>query len=150
MSDDERTVQPDVDDTAQAEGEAAKAAPKKRKKHRKGMIAGIVVAIIAVIGFGFYQWHETPEFCVSICHTPMDKAYLDTLYANPYKPATDKWGNEVTKADAMLASKHGAMGKRCMACHEPAIEEQVTEGIEWVTGNYYNPLSERDLARRVF
>ena len=124
--------------------------PAPKKKNRKAVILGAVVAIIAVVGFGFYQWHETPEFCVSICHSPMDKTYLDTLYANPYEPAVDKWGNEVTKADAMLASKHGAMGKRCMACHEPAIEEQVTAGIEWIQGNYYNPLSERDLARLVF
>ena len=45
---------------------------------------------------------------------------------------------------------NGKMGKRCMACHEPNIQEQVTEGLEWVSGNYYNPLSERDLARLVF
>ena len=125
------------------------AAPKK-KKSKKAAIIGAIVAVIAAFGFGFYQWHETPEFCVTICHTPMDTAYLDTLYANPYGPAKDKWGNEVSKADAMLASKHGAMGKRCMACHWPAIQEQVTEGVEWISGNYYNPLSERDLAQLVF
>ena len=50
----------------------------------------------------------------------------------------------------MLASYHGSMGKRCIDCHIPAIQEQVTEGLEWVQGNYYNPLSERDLARLVF
>ena len=114
------------------------------------MIIGIVVAVVVVAGIGFYQWHETPEFCTAICHTPMDGKYLDTLYANPNEPAVDKWGNTVTKADAMLASKHGAMGKRCMSCHVPTIQEQVTEGIEWIAGNYYNPLSERDLARLVF
>ena len=123
---------------------------KKRKVSKKAKIVGIVVAVIAVVGIGFYQWHETPEFCTAICHTPMDNAYLDTLYANPYEASTDKWGNHVEKADAMLASKHGAMGKRCMDCHVPSIVEQVTEGLEWVQGNYYNPLSERDLARLVF
>lgn len=131
-------------------GDGAEAEPAPKKKSKKMVVVAAIVAAIAVIGFGFYQWHETPEFCVSICHTPMDTRYLDTLYANPYEPAVDKWGNEVTKADAMLASKHGAMGKRCMACHWPAIEEQVTEGVEWISGNYYNPLSERDLAQLVY
>ena len=146
MSDEKNVVQELPEETAQS----VEKEPAPKKKSNKAVIIGAIVAIVALVGFGFYQWHETPEFCVSICHTPMDKAYLDTLYANPYEPATDKWGNEVAKADAMLASKHGAMGKRCMACHEPAIEEQVTEGIEWIQGNYYNPLSERDLARLVF
>lgn len=150
MSDDEKAVQVDSDDAAQTTNASDSQAVPKKKKSRKAAIIGAIVAVIAVIGFGFYQWHETPEFCVSICHTPMDETYLNTLYANPYEPAVDKWGNQVSKADAMLASKHGAMGKRCMACHEPAIEEQVTEGMEWITGNYYNPLSERDLARLVF
>ena len=136
--------------TPEKDAQGIEQAPALKKKNRKAMIVGIVVAAIAVIGFGFYQWHETPEFCVSVCHTPMDESYLQTLYANPYEPATDKWGNEVAKGSAMLASLHGKMGKRCMACHEPAIEEQVTEGIEWIQGNYYNPLSERDLARLVF
>ena len=136
-------------ETAQA-SETGERPAKKRAKNMKVKIIGIVVAVIAVAGFGFWQWHETPEFCTAICHTPMDDAYRQTLYANPYESATDKWGNHVEKADAMLASKHGAMGKKCMACHVPAIQEQVTEAAEWVTGNYYNPLSERDLARLVF
>ena len=123
---------------------------KKKAASLKAKIIAIVCAVIAVAGVGFWQWHETPEFCTAICHTPMDDIYRQTLYANPYEASTDKWGNQVEKADAMLASKHGAMGKKCMACHEPAIEEQVTEGLEWIAGNYYNPLSERDLARLVF
>ena len=139
-------VDNDAVDAAAADGQPET----KRKPRKKWTIVGIVVAIVAVVGFGFYQWHETPEFCIQICHTPMNSEYLDTLYANPYESATDKWGNHVEKADAMLASKHGAMGKRCMACHQPNIVEQVTEGLEWVSGNYYNPLSERDLARLVF
>ena len=49
------------------------------------MIIGAVIAVIAVLGFGFYQWHETPEFCTAICHTPMNDVYRQTLYANPYE-----------------------------------------------------------------
>ncbi len=139
-----------ADATPEGVAQEDKQVPAPKKKNRKAVIAGIVVAAVAVIGLGFNAWHETPEFCVSICHTPMADTYLETLYANPYEPAVDKWGNEVAKADSMLASKHGAMGKKCMDCHVPALEEQVTEGIEWMQGNYYNPLSERDLARLVF
>ena len=144
MGEDEKKVN-DVEVDENAEMPA-----KKKAKNAKAKIIAIVVAVIAVVGFGFWQWHETPEFCTAVCHTPMDDAYRQTLYANPYESATDKWGNHVQKADAMLASKHGAMGKKCMACHVPAIEEQVTEAMEWVSGNYYNPLSERDLARLVY
>ena len=148
MSEDERkTVEPAVE-TEAGEGDAEPSV--KRKPRKKLTIVVLVVAAIVVIGFGFYQWHETPEFCTAICHTPMNDAYRQTLYANPNESATDKWGNHVEKADAMLASKHGAMGKKCMACHVPTIQEQVTEGLAWISGNYYNPLSERDLARLVF
>ncbi len=144
----DEATKPPVDVEGIAEGAAQPAGKKKRSK--KTTIIAVVIAAVVALGGGFWFWHETPEFCVSICHTPMDKKYLDTLYANPYESAVDKWGNHVEKADAMLASKHGAMGKRCMACHVPAIQEQVTEAVEWVSGNYYNPLSERDLARLVF
>lgn len=127
-----------------------KRGPFKNMSKRAATILAVVVAVVAVGGIGMYKWHETPSFCTAICHTPMDAKYLDTLYANPYEPSVDKWGNEVAYSGAMLASLHGNMGKECMDCHEPQIEEQVTEGIEWVAGNYYNPLSERDLSRLVF
>ena len=147
----EEQAQEEAQEQTQEQAQEQAAEPEAKRKPRKKLaIVGIVVAVIAVVGFAFYQWHETPEFCTAICHTPMNDAYRQTLYANPYESATDKWGNHVEKADAMLASKHGAMGKKCMACHVPAIEEQVTEGVEWITGNYYNPLSERDLARLVY
>ncbi len=150
MSDGKNVVQEKLGNTAQAEEATQEGAAPKKKVSKKKAIIGAIIAFVAAFGFGFYQWHETPEFCVTICHTPMNQEYLQTLYANPYEPAVDKWGNEVEYAGGMLASIHGNMGKRCMACHTPAIEEQVTEGLEWVTGNYYNPLSERDLARLVF
>ena len=130
-------------------GAPDKPAPKKRNRKKLAIVAAVVIAVTA-IGIGFWQWHETPEFCTAICHTPMDDAYRQTLYANPHESSTDKWGNPVEKADAMLASKHGAMGMKCLACHIPVIEEQINEGVKWVSGNYDNPLSERDLARLVF
>ena len=148
VDDQVKEVSGETEDVTEA-AESDTPAPKKRNRKKLTIVAVVVVAV-AAIGIGFWQWHETPEFCTAICHTPMDDAYRQTLYANPYESSTDKWGNQVEKADAMLASKHGAMGKKCMACHVPAIQEQVTEAAEWVSGNYYNPLSERDLARLVF
>lgn len=156
MSDDEKKVlenedvEVSADDTDVTADEGGSEPSARRKPSKKLTIVGVVVVVIALVGFGFYKWHETPEFCTAICHSPMDDSYRQTLYANPYLASTDKWGNEVSKADAMLASKHGAMGKKCMDCHVPSIEEQVTEGVEWISGNYYNPLSERDLARLVY
>lgn len=123
--------------------------PKKRMSKKAKIVTG-VIAVVVVLGIGFAQWHNTPGFCVEICHTPMSDEYLETLQANPKEPAVDKWGNDVAVASGMLASVHGNVGKSCMDCHVPSIEEQVTEGIEWVTGNYYNPLSERDLSRLVY
>lgn len=122
----------------------------KGRRNRRIAVASTVVLAIVVVGAGLLQWHNTSGFCVAICHSPMNETYLDTLYANPYEPATDKWGNEVSQAGAMLASSHGNMGKKCMDCHEPSLEEQVTEGLAWIQGDYYNPLSERDLARLVY
>ena len=31
-----------------------------------------------------------------------------------------------------------------MSCHVPTLSEQMSEGINWVTGNYVYPLEERD------
>lgn len=114
------------------------------KKHKAGIIAGVVVAIVVVAGVGFFVWHEQPSFCDAICHTPMD-GYLDTLEATPGEPAVDKWGNEVSDASAMPASVHGQDGKVCLDCHTPVLEEQVTEGLHWITGDYTAPLQERTL-----
>lgn len=36
-----------------------------------------------------------------------------------------------------------------MSCHVPTIGEQVSEGMAWITGNYYYPLEERDVDQLV-
>ena len=46
----------------------------------------------------------------------------------------------------MLSAAHRVEADaNCLSCHVPTIGEQLTEGVEWVTGNFYNPLSERSL-----
>ena len=126
----------------------------KEKKERKprnmkkiGVVAVVIVAIIAVAGVGFWKWHETPEFCAAFCHN-MDE-YLDGYSQEQNTVGTDKWGNEVSNTNAMMAVLHKSNNTTakstivCLDCHHAVIGEQMTEGAEFVTGNYYSPLSER-------
>ena len=141
----------DVAQPAATEPAAAEPSKKKglRKRitshpHWKAGVATVCVVLVAAFG-AFWVWHNTPEFCDAICHNPQDP-YNPTYYAEPGEEATDKWGNEVEDASSMMAATHREYGNLvCIDCHVPDIREQVTEGIEWVTGNFYNPLSERDL-----
>lgn len=119
---------------------AAKRPMEKRK--RLGITLGCIAVVLVVAGAGFMVWHEQPSFCNAICHDPMDP-YLPTFEATPGQPAADKWGNEVEDASSMLAAVHNQAGKTCMDCHVPQLDEQMTEGAEWVTGNYDSPLGER-------
>ncbi len=125
--------------------------PKKPTSRKRLITCGVVIVVVlAVAGVGFWKWHETPSFCGAICHSPMDP-YLPTYYSEPGNSGTDKWGNAVSDSSSMLSATHreyADMG--CMGCHIPSIQEQVTEGLEWVVGNYYNPLNERDLSRLVY
>ena len=119
---------------------AAKRPMEKRK--RLGITLGCIAVVLVVAGAGFMVWHEQPSFCNAICHDPMNP-YLPTFEATPGQPATDKWGNEVEDASSMLAAVHNQAGKTCMDCHVPQLDEQMTEGAEWLTGNYDSPLGER-------
>ena len=115
------------------------------KIRRSYLVALIIVVVLAVAGGGFYAWHETPEFCDAICHNPQDP-YNPTYYAEPGEAAVDKWGNEVADASGMLSAVHRAkVDATCLSCHKPTMQEQVSEGIQWLTGDFYNPLSERNL-----
>ena len=115
------------------EGEPA--AQKKKKKWP--IVVGVVVAVLVVAGAGFWVWHEQPSFCNAICHTPMD-AYLPTYEAEINQPGVDKWGNEVTNSNAMMAPLHRMVGDgaTCLTCHVPTLSEQIGEGMSWITGNY--------------
>ena len=125
---------------------AAKRPMEKRK--RLGITLGCIAVVLVVAGAGFMVWHEQPSFCNAICHDPMDP-YLPTFEATPGQPATDKWGNKVKDASSMLAAVHNQVGKTCMDCHVPQLDEQMAEGAEWVTGNYDSPLGERTATQLV-
>lgn len=123
----------------------------KAASRKKLITCGVVIVVVFLVaGVSFWKWHETPSFCGAICHSPMDP-YLPTYYSEPGDQGVDKWGNTVSDSSSMLSATHreyADMG--CMSCHVPSIQEQVTEGLEWVVGNYYYPLNERDLSRLVY
>ena len=143
MSEELKTDMPE-----QAE-EPAKGKKKKKPVNKKklGIVAVVIVAIIAVAGVGFWKWHETPSFCAAFCHN-MDQ-YLDGYMQEQDTTGTDKWGNEVSNTNAMMAVLHKSNDTTskseivCLDCHHAVIGEQMTEGVEFVTGNYYDPLDER-------
>ncbi|MBR3257820.1 MAG: cytochrome c3 family protein [Eggerthellaceae bacterium] len=128
------------------------AEPKPRKpwSAKKKITLGVIALVIVGAGIGFYVWHNTPGFCDAICHKPQDP-YNPTYYAEPGQPATDKWGNPVADAYGMLSAVHRAKeGMVCIDCHKPVMKEQIIEGIEWVKGDFYYPLSERNLTNLVY
>ncbi len=119
-----------------------KASPKARKR----LIAGCTIAVtIGVASCGLLAWHEQPSFCNAFCHAPMDP-YVETYDQTYGSPGVDKWGNEVSDASSMLAVSHKEQGMNCLSCHVPTLQEQASEGIEWLsTGfNVPTPLAERD------
>jgi hypothetical protein len=118
--------------------------PKKKGKGKLIVLIAILV-VLAAGGGGFWIWHEQPSFCNAICHTPMDP-YNATYDAVPGAATVDKWDNAVSDASAMLAVTHREAGEGCLDCHVPTIGEQLSEGLSWVTGDYWFPLSQRTLA----
>lgn len=93
----------------------------KGKLGKRGIVVGVLGFVVLVAGLGFFVWHEQPSFCNAICHQPMDK-YVETYY--------DETGTN-------LAATHASAGKTCLDCHEPTPSQQISEGLAWVTGNFY-------------
>ena len=118
--------------------------PTTKKKKKWPIITGVIVAVLVIAGAGMWVWHEQPSFCGAICHTPMD-GYLATYDAAPNAAATDAYGNEVSNSNAMLAVTHATAGITCLQCHEANLGQQMSEGMNWVSGNYEFPLEERSL-----
>lgn len=116
----------------------------KMPKNKKFTLVGVIVAVIVVAGIGFWTWHNTPGFCNAFCHTPMTN-YVDTFNEPAGITGTDKWGNEVSNTNAMLAVSHREADEACLSCHVPAIDQQVGEVIATATGDYYYPLEEASL-----
>ncbi len=134
-----------VESAVAADKGAQGAQPSAKKRKRWPIVVGVVAVVLVVAGVGFWTWHETPSFCGAICHTPMDE-YLTTYDQQPDTAGVDKWGNQVSNTSALLSVSHQYNGAKatCLSCHAATLSEQVSEGTNWISGNYYYPLYERD------
>ena len=128
-----------VDNSALEPNGAPEPSPKKKKRL---VVVGVIAAVVVVAGAGFWIWHEQPSFCGSICHTPMAE-YVDTYDQEADVAGVDKYGNAVENTSGMLAVTHRVEGENCLSCHVSTLGEQVSEGMNWVSGNYTYPLDER-------
>lgn len=125
-----------ADKAADTAKKAAEAPSKKAERKKKWpIVLGVLAAIVVVAGIGMWTWHEQPSFCGAICHTSMD-AYLATYEQEDNAEGTDKYGNTVSNTHAMLVQSHKTLGKDCLACHIPALDQQIGEVMETITGNY--------------
>ncbi|MDR3052961.1 MAG: cytochrome c3 family protein [Coriobacteriales bacterium] len=113
------------------------AKPKKSKK-KLFIILGIIVVVIAGGVVGGLIWHEEPTFCNAICHTPMDP------YVDSYEKNISVQPSQASLATPLSVTLHKESDQkiRCLSCHVPTIDEQITEGIKWITGDYSVPLPE--------
>lgn len=121
---------------------AKQATPQKKRKRM--VTLGVVLIMVIAAGAGFWVWHEQPSFCNAICHTPMD-SYNASYDQAAGEPGIDKWGNELSNTSSMMAVLHKEYDEDCLSCHVPSMTEQISEGINWVSGNYVYPLEERSL-----
>lgn len=105
-------------------------------KRKKWVALGVIAAVVIVAGVGFTVWHSQPSFCNAICHSPMGP------YVEGYS------SNDSTK----LICAHAEAGNTCLQCHDPEISTQGSEAMNWVSGNYYDPLESRssEFATREF
>ena len=111
------------------EGQATHETPKKKKRSSKRafIVLGVVVAVIVVAGIGFWVWHETPNFCGTMCHDTMG-SYLEG-YEN----------------SDLLVAEHAANNVRCLDCHEAEISTQIAELQTQISGDYRIPLAKMEV-----
>ena len=136
-----------------AAADAAEQEPalKRKKLGKKPLILLIVIVVIIAAGAGMLVWHEQPSFCSTMCH--IEGTYVDNYMQEQGVAGTDKYGNEVSNTDAMLAVVHretDATAKSemvCVDCHSPNFVELAHDGLNYVMGNYPLPRDERTLSR---
>lgn len=135
--------------TEQGEAAAKEPAPKK-KRSKKLVIAGVIVVVLVAVGAGMMVWHESPDFCSTMCHVEGD--YVDNYMQEQGTSGVDKYGNEVSNTNAMMAVLHRntkATAKPeivCVDCHVPNFVELAHDGMNYVSGNYPKPRDERTAA----
>jgi cytochrome c nitrite reductase small subunit len=94
------------------------------KRRNIWVIVGVAVVVVIIAGVAGWNYHEQPQFC-AICH--IMQPYLESWESPP-----------------LLAYAHAEENVTCLECHEPTIQQQMEEGIKFVTNDYENPLEERE------
>lgn len=118
-------------ETTERSGERhALTTPKRRRLSNKARIVlATTAAVVVVAGAGFWIWHEQPGFCNALCHSPMD-SYVEGYQA----------------ANTLMAERHLEADVACLQCHEPRIDEQVSEAVAWAAGDFDDPMGASNLA----
>lgn len=121
-------------EAAAGKGTGFKAKVSAMKRWQVTLVA--IIAVIVVAGGGFMVWHDQPSFCNAICHTPMDN-YVDG-YFNDENQLAYQHAHVGGTSLAAGTLKEGVADKnlKCLTCHEAHLDEQMKEGISWVSGNY--------------
>ncbi|MGV8084196.1 MAG: cytochrome c3 family protein [Coriobacteriia bacterium] len=107
-----------------------------RRRSRKGLwiTLGVIGVIIVALLIGYFATHKNPRFCNAVCHSPMDP------YVNGYYSGDDN----------ILVTAHADNNIICLDCHPPTLSQQVTEAVNWISGNFTDPLPRQRFATREF
>nr|WP_321353914.1 NapC/NirT family cytochrome c [uncultured Draconibacterium sp.] len=108
----------------------------KLRMPRVLLLAAVIVVVLSGLVTGGVHWHNQPGFCTN-CHTPMNE-YVENYY-----------GGDTT----LMITSHAmadTVSLRCLDCHSQKLNEQLTEGAHWLTGNYTFPLEKREIGTRSF
>lgn len=90
------------------------------KRNTKISIIVAAVAVVAVLGAGFWTWHMQPSFCNAFCHSPQDN-YVASYYSGD---------------PGLGVTAHAQAGANCLSCHEATIDTQMKELAVWVGDGY--------------
>jgi len=96
-----------------------------RKVPRKQiyMLLGVLVIFAGIAGSAAVHATNDPAFC-TVCHT--------------MQPMYDSYHNST-----LLAHRHKDADVTCHDCHEPSLQAQMKEGLEYLTGTYEDPMATR-------
>ena len=97
----------------------------QKKVHKKGIVAGVIVAVVIIAGIGAFAWHNTPSFCGTVCHDSMGEHLAN------YE------GTDASEG-AGLAHLHSGANVTCLDCHKAELDVQLAELGSQLTGNTDN------------
>jgi cytochrome c nitrite reductase small subunit len=90
---------------------------------KRSVVIAVLLGVVVLGGVGgvvLWQYHEKPESCAS-CHI-MD-------------PYLESW-----EMSGLGANAHGEEGVVCLDCHQPTLEQQLSELVVYLQGDYEIPL----------